>query len=75
MSTTNANPARQRGLDTPNSRDRIAAEYDCLRTRLRTPWSAPTPDVRSIDDVMKQLDDAHAAYKAQHARAHNGQRS
>ena len=41
-------------------------EYDRLRQILKALWLAPEKDMPAIASVMKQLDDTHAAFKAQH---------
>ena len=44
----------------------LALEYDRLRVELSHLWSAPVRDLAAIDRVLKNLDDTHAAFKAQH---------
>lgn len=43
-----------------------ALEYDRLRKVLQALWLAPVKDMPAIATVMRQLDDTHAAFKAQH---------
>ena len=46
--------------------DQCAVEYDRLRERLKVLWLEPVKNMPAIAHVMRQLDDTHAAFKAQH---------
>ncbi len=43
-----------------------ADEYERLRQRLQALSAEPAPDMAAIDAVMAQLDETHAAFKAEH---------
>ena len=59
----------------PDGGDRYwAAEHERLHGRLQALWSAPVRDFVAIDAVMKQLDEAHAAYKARQNPGNDPQR-
>jgi len=51
-----------------------AEEHERLHARLQALWSAPVRDFVAIDAVMKQLDEAHAAYKARQNLGNDPQR-
>jgi cell division FtsZ-interacting protein ZapD len=52
----------------------LVVQYDRLRERLHELSSAPVLDMVAIDDVIVKLDEAHAAFKAQHSNGIDQQR-
>ncbi len=49
-------------------------KYHRLRERLVELHATPVPDMAAIDEVMHQLDETHAAFKAQHSSGVDNQR-
>lgn len=52
----------------------LVAQYDSLRQRLMELHAAPVRDMVAIDHVMAELDETHAAFKAQHSSGLDHQR-
>ena len=45
---------------------RIEAEYDRLRDELKRLLRAPVRDMRAVENVLQQLDEAHMRFKEAH---------
>jgi hypothetical protein len=45
---------------------RLEAEYDRLRLELKQLLRAPVRDMRAVDEVLHQLDEAHMRFKEAH---------
>lgn len=46
--------------------DSLEAEYDRLRNELKRLLREPVRDMRAVERVLEQLDDAHMRYKEAH---------
>jgi len=44
----------------------LEAEYDRLREELKRLLRAPVTDMRAVEEVLKQLDEAHMRFKEAH---------
>ena len=51
-------------VDSECDTTRVFAEYERLRKRLYLVWSVPVRDMSAIFEVMTQLGETRAAYKA-----------
>jgi len=60
--------------DHPGEADGLVMNYHRLRERLLALNSAPVRDMAAIDEVMHQLDETHAAFKARHSSGIDHQR-
>jgi hypothetical protein len=45
---------------------RLEAEYDRLRAELKRLLRAPVRDMLAVEDVLRQLDEAHMRFKEVH---------
>jgi hypothetical protein len=46
--------------------DELAAEYDRLRTELKTLLEAPVRDMAAVQRVVDRLDEVHMRFKVSH---------
>jgi len=44
----------------------LEAEYDRLREELKRLLRSPVADMRAVEEVLKQLDEAHMRFKEAH---------
>ena len=51
-------------VDSESDTTRLFAEYEQLRKRMHLLWSVPVRDMFTVFEVMTQLGETRAAYKA-----------